>query len=47
MSDKRYQAIACLRTDGKKAIIEADGEVSEAIDFARYYEATRLGCRPT
>jgi RHH-type transcriptional regulator, proline utilization regulon repressor / proline dehydrogenase / delta 1-pyrroline-5-carboxylate dehydrogenase len=40
MSDQRYRTIACLRLDGKKAIAEADGEVSEAIDFARYYART-------
>lgn len=40
MSDQRYGAIACLRSDGLKAIADADGEVSEAIDFARYYART-------
>jgi len=37
MSAQRFTALACLQTDGKKAIADADGEVSEAIDFARYY----------
>ncbi|WP_395748254.1 bifunctional proline dehydrogenase/L-glutamate gamma-semialdehyde dehydrogenase [Prosthecobacter sp.] len=37
MSAQRFTALACLNTDGKKAIADADGEVSEAIDFARYY----------
>ncbi|BCM94324.1 1-pyrroline-5-carboxylate dehydrogenase [Abditibacteriota bacterium] len=37
MSDGRFAAIACMREDAKKAIPEADAEVSEAIDFARYY----------
>jgi len=37
MSAQRFDTIACLRVNGKKAIPEADGEVSEAIDFARYY----------
>lgn len=40
MSDQRYTAIACLNADGLKAIADADGEVSEAIDFARYYART-------
>jgi RHH-type proline utilization regulon transcriptional repressor/proline dehydrogenase/delta 1-pyrroline-5-carboxylate dehydrogenase len=40
MSAQRLDAIACLRAEGKKAIAEADGEVSEAIDFARYYART-------
>ncbi len=40
MRERRYQALACLRLDGKKAIAEADGEVSEAIDFAHYYATT-------
>jgi RHH-type transcriptional regulator, proline utilization regulon repressor / proline dehydrogenase / delta 1-pyrroline-5-carboxylate dehydrogenase len=40
MSQGRYETLACLRLDGKKAIAEADGEVSEAIDFARYYANT-------
>jgi RHH-type proline utilization regulon transcriptional repressor/proline dehydrogenase/delta 1-pyrroline-5-carboxylate dehydrogenase len=37
MAEQRFRTIACLRTDGKKAVPEADAEVSEAIDFARYY----------
>lgn len=37
MEEQRFTAIACLRGDAMKAIAEADGEVSEAIDFARYY----------
>ena len=36
----RMETIAMLRDDGKKAIAEADTEISEAIDFARYYAAT-------
>lgn len=40
MSSQRFTAIACLRADGKKAINDADGEISEAIDFARYYART-------
>lgn len=37
MSQQRFQTIACMQRDGKKAIWEADAEISEAIDFARYY----------
>ncbi len=33
----RYESIQLMREEGKKAIAEADTEVSEAIDFARYY----------
>ena len=40
MSAARFETIACMRIDGKKAIPEADAEVSEAVDFARYYAAT-------
>jgi RHH-type proline utilization regulon transcriptional repressor/proline dehydrogenase/delta 1-pyrroline-5-carboxylate dehydrogenase len=40
MTGQRYTTIACLRADGKKAIADSDGEVSEAIDFARYYART-------
>ncbi|HEX5789614.1 MAG TPA: bifunctional proline dehydrogenase/L-glutamate gamma-semialdehyde dehydrogenase, partial [Luteolibacter sp.] len=37
IATQRDAAIACLRLHGKKAIPEADAEISEAIDFARYY----------
>ncbi len=37
MVQGRFEAIACMRADAKKAVPEADAEVSEAIDFARYY----------
>ncbi len=37
MARERFDSIACMRGEGKKAIPEADAEVSEAIDFARYY----------
>ncbi|WP_088253938.1 bifunctional proline dehydrogenase/L-glutamate gamma-semialdehyde dehydrogenase [Fimbriiglobus ruber] len=40
MAGDRYRTLACLRLEGKKAPAEADAEVSEAIDFARYYAAT-------
>lgn len=33
----RMESIAVLREDGKKAVGEADSEISEAIDFASYY----------
>jgi RHH-type proline utilization regulon transcriptional repressor/proline dehydrogenase/delta 1-pyrroline-5-carboxylate dehydrogenase len=35
----RYDTIALLVQDGKKAAGEADAEISEAIDFANYYAA--------
>ncbi|PHS05257.1 MAG: 1-pyrroline-5-carboxylate dehydrogenase [Blastopirellula sp.] len=38
--EQRFKSIACISTDGKKTIAEADAEVSEAIDFARYYAAS-------
>ncbi len=37
MAADRFRTIACMRDEGKKAAAEADPEVSEAIDFARYY----------
>lgn len=37
MAADRFTTIACMRTDAKKSATEADPEVSEAIDFARYY----------
>ncbi len=40
MSRQRFESLACLRHDGKKAVPEADAEISEAIDFARYYART-------
>lgn len=40
MAEQRFTALACLNVDGKKAISDGDGEVSEAIDFARYYAKT-------
>ena len=36
----RFESIALMRDEGKKAVVEADAEVSEAIDFARYYAET-------
>ena len=37
MAADRFVTIACMRGGAKKAATEADAEVSEAIDFARYY----------
>src|SRR5205823_1705877 len=37
MEKHRFETIACVVHDGKKAAFEADVEVSEAIDFANYY----------
>lgn len=37
MAQERFATLACLQHDGKKAPLDADAEVSEAIDFARYY----------
>jgi RHH-type proline utilization regulon transcriptional repressor/proline dehydrogenase/delta 1-pyrroline-5-carboxylate dehydrogenase len=36
----RAQLIACMVQDGGKRVVEADAEVSEAIDFAEYYRAS-------
>jgi RHH-type proline utilization regulon transcriptional repressor/proline dehydrogenase/delta 1-pyrroline-5-carboxylate dehydrogenase len=36
----RFEVIALMRGEGKKAVMDADAEVSEAVDFARYYAAT-------
>jgi len=33
----RGDTIGCLMSDGKKVVVEADAEVSEAVDFASYY----------
>lgn len=40
MAATRFESIALLREEGKKAIPEADTEISEAIDFCRYYAET-------
>ena len=40
MSTKRAQSIAVMSHDAGKTVSEADPEVSEAIDFARFYAAT-------
>lgn len=40
MARRRFETIALLQEEGKKAASDADAEVSEAIDFARYYATT-------
>ncbi len=40
MSSKRAQSIAVMARDAGKTVSEADPEVSEAIDFARFYAST-------
>lgn len=37
MAAQRFATLACLRAEGKKAVPDGDAEVSEAVDFARYY----------
>ncbi len=37
MGERRARTIAVMARDGGKTVAEADPEVSEAIDFARYY----------
>ena len=46
MEAQRAETIALLANDGKKAVTEADGEISEAIDFARYYSGYTSPPRP-
>ena len=40
LATRRFEIIALLREEGKKAVLDADAEVSEAVDFARYYAVT-------
>ncbi len=40
LAARRFETIALLMVEGKKTVAEADTEVSEAIDFARYYAST-------
>ena len=40
MSTKRAQSIAVMSRDAGKTVAEADPEISEGIDFARFYAAT-------
>lgn len=42
ISKQRFTAIAALRSEGQKAVADADSEVSEAVDFARYYARTAV-----
>ncbi|UUO05519.1 bifunctional proline dehydrogenase/L-glutamate gamma-semialdehyde dehydrogenase [Blastopirellula sp. J2-11] len=37
MQQRRFESIAEMQQTAKKTILEADSEISEAIDFARYY----------
>ncbi|MFI4875022.1 MAG: bifunctional proline dehydrogenase/L-glutamate gamma-semialdehyde dehydrogenase, partial [Blastopirellula sp. JB062] len=51
MQRERYETIAEMQISAKKSITEADSEISEAIDFARYYaqqflETRQLASRP-
>lgn len=45
LRERRGELIGCMMRDGGKTILEADPEVSEAIDFAEYYcrQAIRMG----
>lgn len=44
LAERRFKIIALMRDEGKKAVLDADAEVSEAVDFARYYAA--MGAAP-
>ncbi|MGI8493099.1 MAG: proline dehydrogenase family protein, partial [Acidimicrobiales bacterium] len=39
LNQRRGRLIACMAVEGGKTVAEADPEVSEAVDFARYYAA--------
>ena len=41
MEAGRFETLAALIHEGKKAVWEGDGEISEAVDFARYYASYR------
>ena len=45
MRQERFETVALLVHDGKKAAAESDAEVSEAIDFASYYADYRPSSR--
>ena len=45
LAESRFETIALLREEGKKATHEADSEISEAIDFANYYAETGFSPR--
>jgi RHH-type transcriptional regulator, proline utilization regulon repressor / proline dehydrogenase / delta 1-pyrroline-5-carboxylate dehydrogenase len=40
IASRRMEFIAVLRTEGRKAVPDADTEVSELVDFAHYYAET-------
>ncbi|MCP4848820.1 MAG: bifunctional proline dehydrogenase/L-glutamate gamma-semialdehyde dehydrogenase [Verrucomicrobiaceae bacterium] len=42
IASTRFECITLLCEEGKKAILEADTEISEAIDFCRYYAETGM-----
>lgn len=42
MAERRFESIALMADEAGKTVREADPEVSEAIDFARYYGTTGL-----
>ena len=42
MAAGRFETLACMRLDAKKAVTEGDAEISEAVDFARYYAETSI-----
>ncbi len=42
IASTRFECITLLSEEGKKAIFEADAEISEAIDFCRYYAETGM-----
>jgi RHH-type proline utilization regulon transcriptional repressor/proline dehydrogenase/delta 1-pyrroline-5-carboxylate dehydrogenase len=42
LRERRAELISALVMDGGKRVVEADAEVSEAIDFAEYYRASYL-----
>jgi RHH-type proline utilization regulon transcriptional repressor/proline dehydrogenase/delta 1-pyrroline-5-carboxylate dehydrogenase len=43
MADHRERTIAVMARDGGKTVAEADPEVSEGVDFARFYASHALG----
>jgi RHH-type transcriptional regulator, proline utilization regulon repressor / proline dehydrogenase / delta 1-pyrroline-5-carboxylate dehydrogenase len=49
MAEQRFQTLAAMVVDTGKTVAEADPEISEAIDFARYYahSAERLAVEVT
>jgi len=45
LRDCRGELIGCMMSDGGKTVLEADPEVSEAIDFAEYYLRSALSMK--